>query len=176
MIETARLLLRPWLESDRAPFAEIGQDPQVMAWLGPLMTAAESDAVIDRMIADQSAHGYCFWAIERREDRRLIGLCGLRPAKDVHPEIDGNIEIGWRLAAHAWGQGYAFEAATASLGWGFAVLGVPRIISYTATINLRSQALMHRLGMHRRPDLDFDHPKVPQASPLRRHISFEAHA
>ena len=105
MIETERLILRAWRDEDRTPFAEMGRSPAVMAQLGPLMNREQSDAAVDRMRAYQRERGYCFWAIERRDDARFLGLCGLKPGA-IGPLV-GEIEIGWRLREDAWGQGYA---------------------------------------------------------------------
>lgn len=172
MIETSRLLVRPWRDSDRAPFAAMGRDPQVMATLGPLMSREQSDAAIDRMIAHQTAHGYCFWAIERREDGAFLGFCGLKSDPPAAPHLAGEIEAGWRLRRDAWGRGYAREAAEASLAWGFANLAQPRIMAITTPGNVRSWGLMERLGMMRLADGDFDHPEVPDGDPLKPHITY----
>lgn len=169
MIETERLVIRPWTDADRAPFAAMSADPAVMATLGPLMTREQSDALIDRLIDRQARDGHCFWAVERKADAAFLGWNGLiigsRP-------IAGELEIGWRLARAAWGAGYATEAARAVLDWGFANRPVPRIVAITAAINTRSQAVMRRLGMVRQLDLDFDHPQVPDGDPLQPHVTY----
>ncbi len=171
-IETERLILREWREEDRGPFHAMSIDPRVMATLGPLMSRAESDALIDRVQARQIEHGHTVWAMERKADARLLGWCGVvLVAIDALP-ITGLPEIGWRLAHHAWGQGYAREAAEASLDWAFGKRGMEEVWAYTSTINTRSWGLMVRLGMIRHPDLDFDHPGVADDSPLKRHITY----
>lgn len=171
MIETARLIVRPWRDSDRAPFAEMGRDPEVMATLGPLMTREQSDAGVDRMLAHQATHGFCFWAIERKDDGAFLGFCGLK-ADAPAPHLEGEIEAGWRLRRDAWGKGYAREAAQASLAWGFANLAHPRIIAITTPGNIRSWGLMERLGMRRLADGDFDHPALADDDPLKPHITY----
>lgn len=169
MIETERLIIRPWTDADRAPFAAMSADAAVMATLGPLLSRPESDAMIDRLIELQARDGHCFWAVERKADGAFLGWNGLiigsRP-------IAGELEIGWRLARAAWGAGYATEAARAVLAWGFANRPVPRIVAITAAINTRSQAVMRRLGMVRQLDLDFDHPQVPDGDPLQPHVTY----
>lgn len=170
MIETERLLVRAWREADREPFAAMSRDPEVMATLGPLLSRAESDALIDRLIAMQASDGHCFWAVERKSDGAFVGWTGLILGT-VGP-IAGELEIGWRLARSAWGAGYATEAARAALEWGFAHRPVQRIVAITATVNGRSQAVMARLGMVRRPELDFDHPRVPEGDRLRPHVTY----
>ncbi|TFU05652.1 N-acetyltransferase [Polymorphobacter arshaanensis] len=172
MIETARLRIRPWRDSDRAPFAEMGRDAEVMRYLGPPLSREDSDAAIDRMNVAQAAHGFCFWALEQKADGAFIGFCGLLPVRfDAVPA--GSIEAGWRLRRASWGQGYATEAARASLGWGFA-LGIESIIAFTTVANLPSQRVMQRTGMVRRADLDFHHPRLAADDPLRPHVVYEA--
>lgn len=168
MIETERLLVRPWRDADRAAYHAICRDPEAMRYLGPLQSRAETDAAIDRMIASQAANGFCFWAVERREDGALLGFCGLLPAK---PPIVGEIEIGWRLGSDYWGQGFAREAATACLDWAWAHLDVPSVAAITVLANRRSWGLMERLGMTRIEGGDFDHPDAPEDSPLKRPYS-----
>ncbi|WP_353203446.1 GNAT family N-acetyltransferase [Sphingomonas sp.] len=169
MIETGRLILRGWREADIAPFYAMGQDADVMRYLGPPATMEDARAGYDRMVARQSEHGYCFWAAERKADGAFLGFCGLQPG---YAFLDGEIEIGWRLRHDAWGQGYAREAAEASLAWGWANLDAPRITAITVLANRASWGLMERLGMTRYPGEDFDHPGVPDDSPLKRHILY----
>ena len=169
MIDTPRLLLRPWHEADLGPFQTMSRDPEVMLHLGPLSGTADVTAAYERMVALQAERGFCFWAIERKSDGSFIGFCGLKPGK---PPIEGEIEIGWRLARDAWGQGFAREAAEASLAWGWANLDVPTIVAITVPPNIRSWGLMERLSMTRHPDEDFLHPDLPHDSPLRPHILY----
>ncbi|MBC9031639.1 GNAT family N-acetyltransferase [Sphingomonas sp. JC676] len=169
MIETERLILRRWKDSDRQAFHAMCTDPRVMKFLGPLQTRAETDAAIDRQNGFLDSHGYCFWAVERREDGAFIGFCGLKPGAEDTP-IESEIEIGWRLAHDQWGRGYAREAAQASLDWGWASTDAPAIAAITTTNNVRSWGLMERLGMVRAPEDDFDHPKAIES--LRPHITY----
>jgi RimJ/RimL family protein N-acetyltransferase len=169
MIATERMLIRPWCDADRAPYHALCRDPEVMRYLGPLQSRAETDAAIDRMIASQAANGFCFWAVERHEDGALIGFCGLKPGRGP---IDGVIEIGWRLGSAHWGQGYAREAASACLDWAWSHLAVASIVAITVEANRRSWGLMERLGMTRVAGGDFDHPDVPENSPLKRHMLY----
>lgn len=172
MIATERLILRRWRDADRAPFAAMGADSDVMRFLGPLQDRATADAGIDRMIADQAARGYAVWAVERRRDNAFLGFCGLNPVDLGATPINDEVEIGWRLKRDAWGRGYAREAAAAVLGWGFGDGGLARIVAMTTAANSRSWRLMERLGMTRRADLDFDHPALSLGDPLRPHIVY----
>jgi RimJ/RimL family protein N-acetyltransferase len=173
VIETERLILRGWRDSDREPFAAMGRDPRVMEHLGPLATRAETDVAVDRQNALLARDGHCFWAIERRADGAFIGFCGIKPGPEGTPIAD-RPEIGWRLAHAYWGHGYAREAAAASLAWGWANLPDECVWAITTPTNTRSWGLMERLGMARRNDMDFDHPAVPDDSPLKPHITYEA--
>lgn len=169
MIETERLVLRGWRDADVAPFHAMGNDAEVMRYLGPPLTLADAQAARERMGAVLGKSGYCFWAVERQADGAFIGFCGLQPGYGF---LDGATEIGWRLRRDAWGQGYAGEAAQASLTWGWANLDVPTITAITVPANTRSWGLMERLGMTRDHDADFDHPAVPDGSPLKRHLTY----
>lgn len=171
MIETTRLILRRWEDRDRPVFYEHCSDPRVMEFLGPLQSREETDAALDRQNGFIDSHGYCFWAVERRDDGVLLGFCGLKPGAEGTP-IEHGVEIGWRFGFAHWGQGYAREAAAASLDWGWANLPDDTIWSITNSANARSWALMERIGMSRCHDLDFDHPKVAEGSPLKRHITY----
>lgn len=171
MIETERLILRGWRDEDHAPFAAMGRSPAVMEHLGDPMDDDQVAAAIARQQGFQTSHGHCFWAIERREDGAFLGFCGLKPGT-VGP-IDGEIEIGWRLREDAWGQGYAREAAQASIAWGWANLDTPKIMAITTPANTASWGLMIRLGMVRRPELDFGHPQFQPGDRLYEHITYE---
>jgi RimJ/RimL family protein N-acetyltransferase len=173
VIETERLLLRDWCDADLAPFNAMCRDPEVMAHLGPLQTLDETRSAITRQRALQAAQGHCFWALERRDDGGFLGFCGLKIAPEGIAGIEAAIEIGWRLRRDAWGHGYAREAATASLEWGFANLAVDRIVAITTPANVRSWGLMLRLGMVRRHDLDFAHPALAADDPLSPHVTYE---
>ncbi len=170
VIESPRLRLRSWREEDLDPLHAICSDPVVMATLGPCMSREETAALIGRVTATEQEHGYTFWALERQEDARLIGWCGVIRGKDG--PIAGKAEIGWRLASDCWGQGYASEAARASLDWLFANLPDDEAWAITHRGNHRSRAVMERLGMAYRPELDFDHPGIPADDPLLRHVTY----
>lgn len=170
MVGTERLILREWRSDDVAPFHAICSDPAVMATLGPVMSFEETAALVARCQADQARDGHCFWALERREDARLIGWCGLIRGS-VGP-VAGKAELGWRLASDCWGQGYAIEAARGTVNWAFANLVYEALWAITNVANARSRMVMERLGMSHRPELDFDHPKVPPGDPLLRHVAY----
>jgi len=170
VIETQRLLLRDWRDGDCAPFARLNADPDVMRHLGGPLDRAASDAMAARLRAVAADQGHTFWAVERRSDAALLGFCGLRRGGHAGTPVPDELEIGWRLRRDAWGQGYAREAAAASLDWGWANTGAPRIAAWTVAANTASWGLMLRLGMDHRPELDFDHPLFDVGHPLCRHV------
>ena len=172
-IETARLILRPWIDADLAPFAAMGRDPRVMAHFPSLVDEQQSKATAVSIMNHIGEHGFGFWAVERKSNRQFLGFCGLKLVTFPCP-IEGEVEIGWRLAHAHWGQGFAKEAAQACLDHGFGVLSLPRITSFTVARNTRSWGLMERLGMERCEDLDFDHPNIAAGHPLSRHIVYTA--
>jgi len=171
-IATDRLLLRRWTTADLAPFAALNADPTVMEFFPSTMSSAESDAFwFDRISKHFDEHGYGLWAAERTDSQEFIGFVGLM-WQTFDAEFTPALEVGWRLARGHWGQGFATEAATAALAFGFRDAGVDEIVSMTSVLNVRSIAVMKRLGMRREPDDDFDHPRVPVGHRLRRHVLY----
>jgi RimJ/RimL family protein N-acetyltransferase len=170
-LRTPRLLLRQWRDSDDAPFAALNADPAVMEHFPRPFTADESRALADRYAAQLEADGYGIWAVEVLETEELAGFVGLaRPQWEA--AFTPCVEIGWRLARSAWGHGYATEGARAVLRLAFTRLALPEVVSFTAVANRRSRAVMERLGMHHDPAEDFDHPRVPEGEPTRRHVLY----
>ncbi|UNX54061.1 GNAT family N-acetyltransferase [Georgenia sp. TF02-10] len=168
-VSTPRLLLRRWRAADREPFAGMNADPAVMSYFPGTLTAAKSDAMVDRIEQHFEANGFGLWALEVRATGRFIGFTGLNPMPADVP-ADG-YEVGWRLAADAWHHGYATEAGRAALAVALGPLGLAEVWSMTALSNTPSQAVMRRLGMRRWGE--FDHPAVPPG-PLRRHVLYRA--
>ena len=164
MIETQRLILREWTEADIEPFLRHTNTPAVMRWLGGVTPEPEaSDRILQRIIPWQAQRGFTFWIIERKSDGELLGFCGIKIADTAGSPVEGLHEIGWRLREDAWGQGYAKEAATASLDYAFGTLGAGRVVALTCIQNEGSWGLMERLGMTRRPELDHDDDRFPAA-------------
>ena len=153
MIETARLILRPWTDGDRAPLAAMHADPEVMWDQGGPIDRAASDAKLDRYQAAIDRLGFGRWGLEDTEGA-FVGYTGVTPARPGHV-LGEHLEVGWRLVRPAWGRGYAIEAARASLDHVLAMADVDEVLSYTASDNLRSQAVMARLGLRRDPTRDF---------------------
>lgn len=169
IIETERLILRPWRESDREPFAAMNADPEVRRHFPSVLSRSESDDLFDRLVGWQRDE-LTFAAVERK-GAGLIGMVGLANVDEEKPPAPA-VEIGWRLARHAWGQGHATEAARGWLDYGFRTLGIGEIVAFTVVANTQSQAVMARLGMRHDPMGDFDHPNIAVGSPLRRHLLY----
>ena len=158
-IETERLVLREWRDEDFAALHALCTCPRVMATIGPLHDEERTHALLARLQERQSRDGCTFWAVERKADAALLGFCGIKIADTPGSPIEGEHEVGWRLREDAWGKGYAKEAALASLRAGFETFDAPEIIAITIEDNTASWGLMERLGMQRRPDLDFRCPE-----------------
>ncbi|MDQ0587800.1 GNAT family N-acetyltransferase [Variovorax paradoxus] len=169
--ETPRLRLRQWRESDLAPFAALAADPEVMAFLLPVATRADSDALAGSFKARIATNGWGFWAVEHKSSGEFAGFTGLNVPLATLP-FSPCVEIGWRFARKWWGHGLATEAARAALQVGFERLGLEEIVAFTALGNLRSAAVMERLGMREDAGGAFDHPAVPEGHALRRHRLF----
>jgi ribosomal-protein-alanine N-acetyltransferase len=170
-LDTPRLRLRAWRDEDLVPFAAMNADPRVMEHFPNPLTPAESDAMAARIRAHLQERGFGLWAVEVRGGPAFIGFIGL-----VVPRFEAHftpcVEIGWRLGADHWGRGYAIEGARTAAAFGFESLGLAEIVSMTVPANARSRRVMERLGMHRDPAEDFDHPSLPQGHPLRRHVLY----
>jgi RimJ/RimL family protein N-acetyltransferase len=168
-IRTARLLMRRWTESDRAPFAALNSDPETLRFFPATLDRAASDAFADRIESLFEEQGYGLWALEIPGTDKFIGYTGLNPMPADVPGA-GGMEIGWRLAKHAWHHGYATEAATAALAVAFGGAGLDEIWSMTAVLNEPSQAVMRRLGLTEVGR--FNHPRIPDGHPLKPHVTY----
>ncbi|MEX2969832.1 GNAT family N-acetyltransferase [Streptomyces sp. C184] len=163
-LRTERLILREWRASDLAPWAAMNADPEVRAHFPEVLTREQSEVRVAAFQADLERRGWGWWAVEVRATGEFIGFTGLDPVEDEMPFT--GVEAGWRLTRSAWGQGYATEAGRAALAVGFDTLRLPEVLAVTTATNLRSQAVMRRLGMTRDPADDFDDPEIADG-PLR---------
>ncbi|MGW0811478.1 GNAT family N-acetyltransferase [Nonomuraea sp. NPDC002799] len=170
-MRTERLIMRRSREEDREPFAAMNADPEVMEHFPATLTQAESDRLVDRIEQHFEKHGYSWWALEERESGRFIGFTGLILQTFNAPFLPA-VEIGWRLARPAWGHGYAIEAARRAVAYAFEEASLDELISITTERNMRSRAVMERLGMTRDPEEDFDHPGVPVESGVARCVLY----
>ena len=171
---TPRLRLRPWQPADWPAFAALNADAEVMRYFPAPLTTTQSNAMADEIQRRIVRQGWGFWAAEHRESRCFIGMIGLNtptPALPFSTLSQPCVEVGWRLARPWWGQGLASEGARAALNFAFQVLQRPEVVSFTAGPNLRSTAVMQRLGMQRDPAM-FEHPSLPARHPLRHHLLY----
>ncbi|MFI8607208.1 GNAT family N-acetyltransferase [Pseudomonas sp. NPDC077649] len=166
-----RLLLRAWRDADLPVFAALNADAEVMRHFPAPLDAAQSAQLLARIREHFEAHGYGFWALERRDTGELIGVTGLAQVGFDAPFVPA-VEIGWRLARAHWRQGYASEAARAALAVAFERLGLEQVVSFTVPANLPSQAVMRAIGMQRDESGDFRHPRVPDGHPLQPHVLY----
>jgi RimJ/RimL family protein N-acetyltransferase len=174
-LHTQRLILRAWRQSDREPFARMNADPAVMEFFPACLSRSESDAAVDWIEDHFRQHGFGIFAVELRAEQAFIGFTGQSvPRFEAH--FTPCVEIGWRLAKAYWGQGLATEAARAAVRYGFEVVGLDQIVSFTVPANVRSRAVMEKLGMTHDPSDDFDHPSLAEGHPLRRHVLYRLKA
>ena len=164
-LETECLILRQWRDSDGDAIAAMNANPEVMRFFPKTRDRAESDAMLERFREKWNHDGFSFAAVEVKGGG-LIGFTGLGRS-DFPAHLAPCVEVGWRLARHAWGQGYATEAARASLAHGFDALALAEVVAFSVAGNRRSRAVMERLGMTYNPDDDFDDPDEAVDSPLR---------
>ena len=170
-LHTSRLVLRRWTEEDRAPFADLNADPEVARWLAGAIDRAASDALVERCEAAWERDGFGLFAVGVVDGPPFIGFVGLAVPGFDAPFMPA-VEIGWRLARSSWGNGYATEGATAVLAFAFDEVGLDELVSFTADENRASRAVMERLGMHRDPADDFDHPNLAVDHPLVHHVLY----
>jgi RimJ/RimL family protein N-acetyltransferase len=170
-LATARLTLRRWRTSDRAPFQTLNADPRVMEFFPALLTPQESDDLIARIEQHFDQHGFGVYAAELVETQAFIGFIGLNIPSFEAPFMPA-VEIGWRLAHGYWGRGLATEGARAVVQYAFETLQLPSLVSFTVPANLRSRRVMEKIGMVHNPDDDFDHPSLPEGHPMRRHVLY----
>jgi RimJ/RimL family protein N-acetyltransferase len=168
-LRTQRLLMRRWRRADLPPFAAMNADPEVMRHFPGTLDRQASDAWAERAMDSLERDGVGLWALEVLDTGDFIGFTGLLPMPEGVPGAGGT-EIGWRLARHAWHQGYATEAARTAVEVAFVRERLRELWSITAVTNTPSQAVMRRLGMVRHAE--FEHPAVPLGHPVRPHVAY----
>ena len=163
--------MRRWVAADAAPFAEMNADPDVMQHFPGTLSRSESDALVEKITTHFDDHGFGLWAVEIPHVSSFSGFVGLSvPTFRAH--FTPCVEIGWRLAPAQWGQGYAIEAAQAVVNYGFDVLALKEIVSFTVPANTRSRRVMKGLGMTHAAADDFDHPGLPEGHVVGRHVLY----
>jgi RimJ/RimL family protein N-acetyltransferase len=171
VLHTPRLELRAWQDADRAPFAALNADPEVMEFMPRRLTPAESDELIASAQRVLEQRGWGLWAVATHPQREFLGFTGLNPVSFSAP-FTPCTEVLWRLKRAAWGRGYATEAARACLDFAFARLALPEVVAFTVPANRRSRAVMERLGMRHDGAADFEHPRLAAGHPLRPHVLY----
>ena len=171
MLQTQRLILRDWQPTDIEHFAQMNADAEVMKYFPATLSRQESEGLFERIQNHHQTHGFGWWAVEEQGTGTFIGFIGLSvPTFQAH--FTPAVEVGWRLARAFWGKGYATEGARKAISYGFEVIGLTEIVSFTAQSNLRSIAVMKRLGMTHQEADNFDHPSLPSGHPLQRHVLY----
>lgn len=171
ILKTGRLILRRWCDSDREPFSRMNADPRVMEFMPALLSRPESDVLVDRIEQHFHDHGFGLFAAELREDNSFIGFVGVA-VPHFHAHFTPCVEIGWRLSGDYWGRRLATEGAREVVRYAFNDLKLNALVSFTVPANLRSRRVMEKLGMTHDPADDFDHPNLPEAHPLSRHVLY----
>ena len=170
ILETPRLILRHWKRQDYAPYIALNMDADVMEFFPSVSTEEQTLQQIERFTSHIIEHGYGFFAVERKDNNQFIGFTGLS-----HPRFDSYftpcVEIGWRLSKANWGYGFATEAATACLTYGFTTLALDEIYSFTSVLNKRSEQVMIKTGMKKQGF--FDHPAIDGSSVLKKHVLYK---
>ncbi|MCE2982841.1 MAG: GNAT family N-acetyltransferase [Parachlamydia sp.] len=171
VIKTERLVLRPWQQEDLELFAQLNSDARVMEYFPSTLNREESDNLAERISTKLEEQGWGLWAVSVPDIAEFIGFIGLaEPSFKAHSTPA--VEVGWRLAYDFWGRGYATEGAVACLRHGFEKLNLNEIVSFTSIQNIRSRRIMEKIGLHHDPKDDFDHPKLQEGHPLRKHVLY----
>lgn len=174
-LHSKRLVLRPWRYEDKIPYAHMNDNPLVREHFPSLLSKEESDLEAERLSLHIDATGWGLWAVEIPEIAAFAGFIGLSEVR-FSEHFTPAIEVGWRLDPTYWGKGYATEGARLALRYGFEVLELPEIISFTTRANTRSRRVMERLEMTYDPKDDFEHPLLPEGSPQRSHVLYRLRA
>lgn len=165
--------LRQWRDSDVGPFAAMNSDPEVMRYFPAALTREQSVAWLERQRGLIEERGWGLWALD--VDGELAGFVGLA-IPSFQASFTPCVEAGWRLRREYWGRSIAYQGALQALRYGFEVLKLPQIVSFTAAVNLPSRRLMERLGFTHDAAGDFDHPALPAGHALQRHVLYRKDA
>jgi 3-dehydroquinate dehydratase / shikimate dehydrogenase len=170
-LQTERLILRHWQKSDVELLAKLNSDPRVMEYFPKMKTLDETIHDYHLLVETMEKHGWGFWAMELKDTHQFIGEVGLEFV-DFEASFTPAVEIGWRIGYEFWGNGYATEGATEVLKFGFDVLNLKEVVSFTTVANQRSRHVMEKIGMKHDPDGDFDFHTFPEGHIHRRHALY----
>ncbi|WP_168400069.1 GNAT family N-acetyltransferase [Acinetobacter indicus] len=169
-LQTPRLILRQWQDSDAAPFIQMCADPEVMRYFLNPLTEQQSLAFMQRIQNFIATHGWGLFAVELKSSGEFIGFIGLHQHLE-HYDFAPCIEIGWRLAKQYWHNGYATEGSKAVLDYAFRELQLDNVVSFTTVLNTPSEKVMHKIGLSKVKT--FAHPLVPADHPLLMHVLYQ---
>ena len=172
-LETSRLILRSWKNSDLKPFYALNSNADVMRYFPSCLTQPQSDALAKKFQSIIDIQGWGFWPVELKQTGEFIGFIGLHQQPNQFT-FSPCTEIGWRLEQKFWGKAFATEAAIACLDFAFDSLHLNEVVAFTAQQNSKSQALMQRLGMQFQHH--FNHPALDYRNPLQRHVLYQINA
>jgi RimJ/RimL family protein N-acetyltransferase len=170
LFTSEHLGFRRWEMHDIAAMAQINADPQVMEFFPTVQDAAQTEAFVVRMQQQMADKGYCYFAIERLEDQSFIGFIGLSD-KTFKADFTPCVDVGWRLAANAWGHGYATEGAKRCIEYGLNELGIKKIYAIAPVANVKSEHVMKKIGMSKVSV--FMHPLLADDVRLRECVVYE---
>lgn len=147
-IRTPRLLLRRWHDDDLVPMADINADPRVMRWIddGSVRDLDQTAEAIELWEEEWDEEGFGLFAVELLASGELIGFTGLS-VPEFLPEVMPAVAISWRLGSQYWGQGYASEAAHATLEFALQDRGLDRVIAIDRVGDNASENVIRKLGM-----------------------------
>lgn len=169
LFQSQRLGFRTWTDRDIEPFAAMNSDPQVMQFFPNTLTAGQSSKLLKKIRSHFDQHGFGWFAVDTLQAEEFIGSIGLN-----HPTFQAwfmpCIETGWRLKKEAWNKGYATEGARRCLEYGFDILKFREILSWTSTLNDRSEKVMKKIGMSKIGE--FAHPMIDPGHRLSRHVLY----
>lgn len=143
-IETERLVIREAVRDDAEPLLAIHLDPEVNRWLGDAPQTLEDELErIDVRHGPQREHGFSMWTVDEKETGEVVGAAGLFPVEQKGPDV----EVAYHFKRDRWGRGYATEAASACIAYGFGVAGLDRIVGLVAPGNLASARVLVKCGL-----------------------------
>lgn len=148
VLTTERLTLRRHRAADLADCAAMWADPEVVRHIsGRPFSIEESWGRLLRYVGHWALVGYGYWVVEDRPSGRFLGEVGFADfRREIEPALDGVPELGWVLARHAHGRGYATEAVRAALAWGDATLAAPRTACIIAPEHRASIRVAEKCG------------------------------
>jgi len=168
-----QIALRQWRDSDLEPYAAMNADPEVMRYFPSLLSREQSEASLARQCSLIERRGWGLWALD--VDGNFGGFIGLAIPGFEAPFMPC-VEVGWRLRREYWGRGLAYRGALQALDYGFNILKLPEIVSFTAAVNAPSRKLMDRLSFVHDAASDFQHPSIPEGHQLRHHVLYRKKA